>query len=121
MEPKLQLSKTNKRKMKIASLSAELVDSVKCCTELRLKQSLTLDLINSVEFLVKDSYQIEKPVFIKHILVEAFNLNEEEAKVVDEQIAFLYENNHVKKFGFSRRLMNKIIKVFIKKNLLRVL
>ncbi len=121
MEPKLQLSKTNKRKMKIASLSAELVDAVKCCTELRLKQSLTLDLINSVEFLVKDSYGVDKPTFVKHILVEAFSLNDEEAKVVDEQIDFLYENKHVKKFGFTRRLVNNLIKLFIKKNLLRVL
>jgi hypothetical protein len=120
MDPKLQLSKTNKRKMKIASLSTELVDSVKCCTELRLKQSLTLDLINSVEFLVKDNYEIDKQEFIKHILCEAFNLNEEETKVVDEQIAFLYENNHVKKFGFYRRLLNNFLKLFIKKNLLRV-
>jgi len=122
MEPaKLQLSKNNKRKMKISSLSSELIDSLKCCNELRLKQSLTLDLINSVEFFVKDSYQIDKQEFVKHILIEAFRLNDEEAKVVTEQIDFLYENKHVKKFSFSRRLLNKVIKLFIKKNLLLVL
>jgi hypothetical protein len=122
MEPvKLQLSKSNQRKMKIASLSSDLINAIKCCNELRLKQSLTLDLVNSVEFLIKDSYGIEKPLFAKHILVEAFNLNEEEQKVVTEQIEFLYENNHVKKFGTARRLLNKAIKLLLKKNLLRVL
>jgi hypothetical protein len=120
MEPKLQLSKPNKRKMKIASLSTELIDAIRCCNELRLKQSLTLDVINSVEFLIKDSYCIDKQEFVKHILVKAFNLNDEEAKVVTEQINFLYENKHVKKFGFSRRLLNTVIRLFIKKNLLIV-
>lgn len=121
MEPKLKLSKTNKRKMKIASLSTELISAVKCCNELRLKQSLTLDLINSVEFLIKDSYGIDKQEFVKHILTEAFSLNDEEVKVVIEQIDFLYENKHVKKFGFSGRLLNTVVKLFLKKNLLRVL
>lgn len=119
--PKLQLSKVNQRKMKIASLSTELIDLVKCCSELRLKQSLTLDLINSVEFLVKESYGIDKQAFVKHILVTAYNLNDEEAKVVTEQIEYLYENKHVKIFGFGRRLVNKVLKLVIKKNLLLVL
>ncbi len=121
METKLQLSKSNSRKMKIASLSSELVDSVRCCSELRLKQSLTLDLINSVEFLVKDSYGVDKQEFIKHILTEAFQLNEEETKVISEQIEYLYDHNHVKKFSTARRLMNKLIKSFVKKHLLNVL
>jgi hypothetical protein len=120
-EPKLKLSKSNARKIKLTSLTNELSDAVRCCSELRLKQSLTLDLCNSVEFLVKDSYGIDKSLFIKHILVQAFNLNDDEQKVIDEQITFLYENNHVKKFKTMRRILNKVLNLFLKKNLIRTI
>lgn len=119
MEPKLQLSKANARKMKLATLTEELKDAVKCCAELRLKQSLTLDLCNSVEFLVKDSYGVDKQALVKHVLTIAFDLNGEEQKVVEEQISFLYENNHIKKFKWMRRLLNKALNLVLKKNLLR--
>jgi len=119
MEPKLQLSKANSRKMKLAALTGELSDAVRCCAELRLKQSLTLDLCNSIEFLIKDSYGIDKQAFAKHVLVAAFNLNEEEQKVIEEQILFLHENNHIKKFGWMRRMLNKALNLVLKKNLLR--
>lgn len=121
MEPKLQLSKPNARKIELTSLTAELSDAVKCCSELRLKQSLTLDLCNSVEFLIKDSYNIDKQLFAKHVLINAFELTDDEQKVIEEQITFLYENNHVKKFGLWRRLLNKTLNLFLKKNLLRII
>jgi len=121
MEAKLQLSKANKRKMKLANLTSELSDAVKCCAELRLKQSLTKDLCDSVEFLVKDSYGVDKQLFVKHVLIDAFELTDDEQKVIDEQIAFLYENNHVKKFGTMRRILNKVLNLFLKKNLLRII
>ncbi len=119
METKLQLSKHNSRKMKVVGLSNELIDAVKCCDNLRLKQSLTLDLCNSIEFLVKDQYGIDKAEFAKMILTKAFNLNEEEQKIVEEQIDFLMDHNHIKKFGWMRRLLNKGLNLFLKKNLLR--
>lgn len=119
MEPKLQLSKNNSRKMKVVSLSNDLIDATKCCADLRLKQSLTLDVCNSIEVLVKDQYGVDKQEFAKMVLTKAFDLNTDEQKIVEEQIAFLFDHNHIKRFGVMRRMFNKVLNVFLKKNLLR--
>lgn len=103
------------------SLLNKLVDKVKeeipKFEDLKLNTEFTLLICNITEMAVKKKDHLSKKKLVVDILVHLFDLSEEEQKITEEQVQFLWDNGRIKKISWYR-FFRGVGKNYVKKNIL---
>lgn len=92
----LNLSKPLKQNQKVLNIKENLTNEVKCLADYRLNQKFTSDVCNTVETKIKKKYKVNKKQLVLDILRVGHDLNEEELKVIENQIDYLFLEGLIK-------------------------
>ncbi len=119
MEATLKLGKVNRKKAKISVKLTNMENELRCMSENKLDGLLTIDVCNSLElhFGDKKYKDLNKKELALTLLKTAHNLNEEELKVVENQIDTALKCKNIKQYGYFERFFLKLVKKVIGKSL----
>ncbi len=114
MALKLKLSKSLQSKEKINDFRNEILGELKKRPHLRLNQMFVQDIYNTVEESIKPKYvsqfNIDKQSFCENVIIEAYELNDDEIAILKSQIQYLKEKKLIKKLWKVQRLGKYIYK-----------
>ena len=93
------------------------IQSIPEFQKLKMDVELTLLCCNLIENVVSKKQGFNKKDMVLDILQQIYNLNDEQKKIVENQIDFLFSNNKIKVIG-KIKYLKKVLGSWIKKKVL---